>query len=123
MLITKRVDNDDRVRGDAPPSIYKLVCDQFGCENSAVSFCESNFSLVHKSLEAQPAYYSSDGHKISNLAIQCVLQGPEKRPSMDEVMENLLQLSVVKQSPETLGLDDLLCDVYYTEPKYATNIS
>uniref|UniRef100_A0A5B7ALJ9 Protein kinase domain-containing protein n=1 Tax=Davidia involucrata TaxID=16924 RepID=A0A5B7ALJ9_DAVIN len=68
----------------------------------------SKRSLVHGSLEAEPGFYSTDGAKITRLAMQCVEFYPVDRPTMNDVVKHLLKLQIVKHHAGFLGMDQVL---------------
>lgn len=54
-------------------------------------------SLVDKSLESDEYFDAGDGVEITELAMRCVEENPERRPTMKEVVRFLRELNGVKK--------------------------
>lgn len=120
-LIAKRVFNTDTDIGknisfvdDWALSLYEkqpkfsLIDKGLAWVSSVYKKKQSKFSLVDQSLEADPAFNSSDGHKLTKLAMWCLKYFPRDRPTMKQVIKCLLDLHVVKIHASTLGLNTKL---------------
>ncbi|KAG8386874.1 hypothetical protein BUALT_Bualt03G0194300 [Buddleja alternifolia] len=60
-------------------------------------------SLVHgRSFEADPYFYDCDGSQISGLVMECLHSIPDKRPSIEQVVERLEKLQVVQKHADLL---------------------
>ncbi|KAI8539561.1 hypothetical protein RHMOL_Rhmol09G0192600 [Rhododendron molle] len=79
---------------------------------------QSNKSLVDKSLESDQYFDPGDGVEITNLAMRCVEENPERQPMMKEVVCCLRESNVVKKSCHVVlpkmyvgssGGDGILC--------------
>lgn len=74
-------------------------------EKIAGSDDKTKCSLVHASLEADPGFYSKDGPKITRLTMQCVENSPRDRPSMRQVVNQMLKLRIVRKHAKALGFN------------------
>lgn len=95
-LIMKRVYTDEDREINAP-FVYELAINEYNSENKS--------SLVHQSLEDTPCFHSSDGIKITKLALRCVDYNPQKRPTMKEVVECFQQLYIASHHADALGIN------------------
>ncbi|KAK3033313.1 hypothetical protein RJ639_033781 [Escallonia herrerae] len=89
-LITKRVDRQEERESDKP-FVYEWAQKVYDDNTSKLS----RRSLVHGSLEADPLYIKTDGAKITKLAIQCVEDDPQDRPTIKQVVRSLMKLQIV----------------------------
>lgn len=74
-------------------------------EKIAGSDDKTKCSLVHASLEADPGFYSEDGPKITRLTMQCVENLTRDRPSMRQVVNQMLKLRIVRKHAKALGFN------------------
>ncbi|KAL3724174.1 hypothetical protein ACJRO7_036229 [Eucalyptus globulus] len=74
-------------------------------EKIAGSDDKTKCSSVHASLEADPGFYSEDGPKITRLTMQCVEYSPRDRPSMRQVVNQMLKLRIVRKHAKALGFN------------------
>ncbi|XP_048128454.1 uncharacterized protein LOC115747272 isoform X2 [Rhodamnia argentea] len=72
-------------------------------EKIAGSDDEMKCSLVHASLQANPGFYSDDGPKITRLAMQCIESSRHDRPSMRQVVNQMLKLRIIRKHAKALG--------------------
>lgn len=120
-LIAKRVFNTDTDMDTNIPFVddwalslyekqpkFSLIDKGLAWVSSVYKKKQSKFSLVDQSLEADPAFNSSDGHKLTKLAMWCLKYFPRDRPTMKQVIKCLLDLHVVKIHASTLGLNTKL---------------
>ncbi|CAK9171075.1 unnamed protein product [Ilex paraguariensis] len=100
MLITKRVHKEKGRSNVDEPFLHQWAQSQHTEKKSIMGSC----SLVHHSLEADPDFVSSDGPRITQIAMQCVEYDPSRRPTMKQVVSYLLNLAVVQDHARDLGL-------------------
>ncbi|EYU43507.1 hypothetical protein MIMGU_mgv1a0092641mg, partial [Erythranthe guttata] len=98
-LISKRLYTEQDRQNLAP-----YVCQwaygkfiEYEIDSSNTDSKKPKFSVVHPSLEADPYFDPSDGHKITALALECVGDEFAMRPTMKQVLRSLLDLKVVKK--------------------------
>ncbi|KAJ4837419.1 hypothetical protein Tsubulata_022502 [Turnera subulata] len=72
----------------------------------------NNFSLVHPNLESNPLFDCIDGVKVTKLALRCVHNDPQKRPSMEQVHSHLLKLNLARFDEKVRNLVVLLLLIY-----------
>ncbi|OWM79571.1 hypothetical protein CDL15_Pgr022983 [Punica granatum] len=69
----------------------------------------SKFFLVHKSLISGKGYSCRDGFALTRLVMECVEDSVCSWPSINEVVNFLLKLKIVRHYGSDLGVDHLLC--------------
>ncbi|KAK4440816.1 Receptor-like kinase LIP2 [Sesamum alatum] len=95
-LITKEVyTEEDRL--NFKPCIVDRAFEKYSCDQERAGGENFRFSLVHKSFEADPSFCASDAPNITRLAWYCVNYCPCDRPRIDEIVNWLQQLKVVRR--------------------------
>lgn len=94
-LISKKVCSDDEIERLKAP-IYYWAQSEFEAKMSIPGYNKSEFSLVHESLQQDPAFCSSDGRTLTKLAMVCLREDFENRPNMKKVVKALSRLHIVK---------------------------
>ncbi|KAK4440811.1 putative serine/threonine-protein kinase PBL26 [Sesamum alatum] len=94
-LITKEVYTEED-RKNLNPCLIERAFEKYECDRERVGDENFRFSLVHKSFEADPSFCASDAPNITRLALYCVNDYPYNRPRLDEVVNWLQQLKVVR---------------------------
>lgn len=110
-LISKRVyDPEKSPDVTCNPLLNKWAESEYKPNKSILGFRKSKnkCSLVHHNFEEDQAYYSIDGPKITDLAMQCVDFWHMDRPTMKQVVDCLLNLHVVRHHADTLGVGKLV---------------
>lgn len=93
-LIAKKVTGKEELeRGD--PYLHKWVQSEYEAKMSIPGFDKSKFSIVHESLEQDPAFRSSDGVALTKLAMQCFVRWENQRPTMKQVLRMFSKLKIV----------------------------
>ncbi|GFQ04526.1 probable serine/threonine-protein kinase nak [Phtheirospermum japonicum] len=106
-LISKRVYTEEDRRAGAP-FVYEWAIREF--EANADELNEAtDFSLVHKSLAGESDFCPGDGHKITMLALECVVKAENERPTMKQIFRSMRKLEVVKQHADYVGANKVLC--------------
>ncbi|XP_065848767.1 uncharacterized protein [Euphorbia lathyris] len=98
-LISKRVYKDDGDSTDAP-FVYAWAKNEHKQQNSVASGKFKSW-LVHDSLKSDPDFNFDDAVTITNLAMRCVKDNPQQRPTMKQVVRQMLNLHIVKQNANT----------------------
>ncbi|XP_065850422.1 probable serine/threonine-protein kinase PBL28 isoform X1 [Euphorbia lathyris] len=98
-LISKRVYKDDGDSTDAP-FVYVWAKNEHKQQNSVASGKFKSW-LVHDSLKSDPYFNFDDAVTITNLAMRCVKDNPQQRPTMKQVVRQMLNLHIVKQNANT----------------------
>lgn len=108
-LITKRVIYDPKKTKRSDEScVYKWAHKEYRGKKKSIMWrfgkSKSKRSLVNESFEGEPKFYPGDGPKITKLAMRCVNYSPLKRPTMEEVVDRLLDLDIIyHHEKEILG--------------------
>ncbi|KAK2973208.1 hypothetical protein RJ640_024495 [Escallonia rubra] len=105
MLISKRVDRKEEGSLNDAPSICGWARRHYKPKKLMTGCVQLACSLVHRSLQADPDFCSSDGHRMIKLALRCVEYHPQKRPKMKNVVKYLGKLNVVKRYAGTFSFD------------------
>lgn len=100
-LISKRIITEED-RENETPYVYEWADEEY--ETHLTSAGSSEFSLAHPSLEADVGFESTDAHKVTELAMQCVQPERYSRPTMKQVVKRLLELRVVSHHAHELGI-------------------
>ncbi|KAK4408875.1 LRR receptor kinase SERK2 [Sesamum angolense] len=79
------------------PCIADRAAEKYRCEQARVGGENFRFSLVHKSFEADPSFCASDAPNITRLAWYCTSYFPCERPDLDEIVNWLQRLKVVRR--------------------------
>ncbi|GKU96438.1 hypothetical protein SLEP1_g9674 [Rubroshorea leprosula] len=96
-LISKRVCTEEEAElGE--PFLYEWLNSQYNEKTSDSGFDKTKFSIVHESLKGDPGFCASDGVAITKLAMQCVEEDKYDRPTMKQVVKQLLNLSIVRKN-------------------------
>ncbi|EYU42889.1 hypothetical protein MIMGU_mgv1a010357mg [Erythranthe guttata] len=103
-LISKRVYTEED-RSNSAPYVCQWAYEKFieYEHNSDTGTKKPKFTVVHQSLEADPYFEPSDGHKITALALKCVVDDFFTRPTMKQVLKSLLNLKAVKKNADFVG--------------------
>lgn len=106
-LISKRAYTEEHRQGGVP-FIYKWALGESETFKSCSDMKNTQFSLVHESLQPDSDFCVGDGHKISMLALECVNRVEAERPTMKQVCRSLLKLEVVKHHSDFIGASNNL---------------
>lgn len=90
------------------PRLYQWARLEYNRKKSVMGFKLFKHSLADKSFKKDPEFDSSDGFKITKLAMQCVDRRPKNRPTMKQVVDCLLDLRVVRRHAQSLCVGDLI---------------
>lgn len=112
-LITKKVIYDpENIKSFDKTCLHKWAHEKYRGKNKSVMqrfgksimrhIGKSKRSLVDHDFEEEEGFYSRDGSKITKLAMRCVNYCRLKRPTMEEVVDCLLDLDVIDEHEEEL---------------------
>lgn len=80
-------------------AVYKKMKSDFG---------ESKCSIIKPTLVAERSFCASDGPKMSVLAIRCVDEHADPRPTMKEIVEVLENLQFVRNNGPKVGMPEMI---------------
>ncbi|CAM8946103.1 unnamed protein product [Rhodiola kirilowii] len=106
-LISKKVVVDKPKKINPEPFLYEWAHTKYQKQSAEQIFEGCKFSLVHKSLEAEPLFSMVDGVLLTKLAMQCVDYNPLKRPTMKQVVGRLRKLSIIQNHTDLFGFGNV----------------
>lgn len=103
-LITKRVFNPETDPNKMSSLVFVWAKRKY--ERQRKTLVSEKISFAADSLKGQTLFYPSDGRKLTKLAMKCVEDECENRPTMSQVLETLFSLRVVKRCPAFMGIEE-----------------
>lgn len=108
-LIAKRsFDIETKRRKFNTPRLHQWARQEYKRKKSIIGFKLFKRSLADKSFKKDPGFDSSDGFKMTKLAMRCLDHCPKNRPTMKQVVDCLLDLRVVRRHAQSLCVGDLI---------------
>ncbi|KAJ4836872.1 hypothetical protein Tsubulata_035783 [Turnera subulata] len=85
------------------PFIYEWAWSEY--KQQKRKWGNPKFTLVNKIFESDKLFYSRDGRELTKLAMKCVEYDPLKRPTMKQIVRYLLNLQIVPNHRNYLGIE------------------